>query len=329
MSKKNKVVKLGSKSRDKGKSFLVTYNGVEMTRAEREALIRAGQKPVEETKAKKVKKGTKVAEPSHSKLFNLLHPNKKQTVAPDLKSVENTAPVVEKKKWVAPEKKAPVVEPVKEVEKPAPVEEPAPVAEPTPVVEPAPEPVAEEPVVEETPAEEPAPVVEETPVEEAPAEEEDDEEDDLTQAISKKNAKKRISPAFVKRVGTTAGKGCDESIKAQKELQQKIDDVDAQIAKAKTPKNATEEQKAELNEKRKALRAEKKQLEKEKEIASQKAIALEHAADGYNAIYKLLTGNELSVRKTERINPLMPLSEEQEQEVLNSLWANKGAHKNK
>lgn len=320
MSKKNKVVKLGSKSRDKGKSFLVTYNGVEMTRAEREALIRAGQKPVEETKAKKVKKGTKVAEPSHSKLFNLLHPNKKQTVAPDLKSVENTAPVVEKKKWVAPEKKAPVVEPEPVVE---------PVVEEAAPAEPAPEPVAEEPVVEETPAEEPAPVVEETPVEEAPAEEEDDEEDDLTQAISKKNAKKRISPAFVKRVGTTAGKGCDESIKAQMELQQKIDDVDAQIAKAKTPKNATEEQKAELNEKRKALRAEKKQLEKEKEIASQKAIALEHAADGYNAIYKLLTGNELSVRKTERINPLMPLSEEQEQEVLNSLWANKGAHKNK
>lgn len=334
MSKKNKVVKLGSKSRDKGKSYLVTYNGVEMTRAEREALIRAGQKPVEESKGKKAKKGTKIAEPSHSKLFNLLHPNKKQTVAPNLKSVENTAPVVEKKKWVAPERKAPVVEePVKEelpvVEEPAPVVEPVAEPAPEPVVEaapaePAPEPVAEpEPVVEDAP-------VEETPVaEEAPAEEEDDEEDDLTQAISKKNAKKRISPAFVKRVGTTAGKGCDECIKAQKELQKKIEEIDSQIAKAKTPKNATEEQKAELNEKRKALRAEKKQLEKDSEIASQKAIALEHAADGYNAIYKLLTGNELSVRKTERINPLMPLTEEQEQEVLNSLWANKGAHKNK
>ena len=41
MSKKNKVIKLASKNRDRGQSFYVTYNGVEMTRAEREALIRA------------------------------------------------------------------------------------------------------------------------------------------------------------------------------------------------------------------------------------------------------------------------------------------------
>jgi hypothetical protein len=114
MSKKNKVVKLASKNRDRGKSYLVTYNGVEMTRAEREALIRAAQpKPAPEPVGKKVKKGTKVAEPRHSKLFNLLHPNKKQTVAPNLKSVD-----VKKKK--------PVEEPVKKEE-----------------------PVAEEPVVEE------------------------------------------------------------------------------------------------------------------------------------------------------------------------------------
>lgn len=333
MSKKNKVVKLGSKTRDKGRSYLVTYNGVEMTRAEREALIRAGKKPVEETRGKKVaKKGTKVAEPSHSKLFNLLHPNKKQTVAPDLKSVENTAPVVEKKKWEAPVKKA----------APAPVVE-EPVAE-EPVVAPEPEPVVEEPVVEAAPVvEEVAPVVEEpapapepepapapAPAEEPEEEEEDDdEEDDLTQAISKKNAKKRISPNFVKKVGTTAAKGCDECIMAQKELQAKIADLDAQIAKAKTPKNATDEQKAELNEKRKALRAEKKKLEKDNEIAIQKAISLEHAADDYIAIYKLLTGKELSIRKTERINEFVPLTEEKELEVLNSLWANKGAHKNK
>ena len=43
MSKKNKVIKLASKNRDRGKSYYVTYNGVEMTRAEREALIRAAQ----------------------------------------------------------------------------------------------------------------------------------------------------------------------------------------------------------------------------------------------------------------------------------------------
>ena len=32
MSKKNKVIKLASKNRDRGKSYYVTYNGVEMTR---------------------------------------------------------------------------------------------------------------------------------------------------------------------------------------------------------------------------------------------------------------------------------------------------------
>ena len=111
MSKKNKVVKLASKNRDRGKSYLVTYNGVEMTRAEREALIRAGQtKPSAEPAKTAAKKGTKIAEPSHSKLFNLLHPKKKQTAAPNLKSVEKTEPVVEKKKWEAPVKEEPVKE---------------------------------------------------------------------------------------------------------------------------------------------------------------------------------------------------------------------------
>ena len=44
MSKKNKVIKLGSKKRDKGKDYLVTFNGVQMTRIEREALLRAQAK---------------------------------------------------------------------------------------------------------------------------------------------------------------------------------------------------------------------------------------------------------------------------------------------
>ncbi|MCF0237415.1 MAG: hypothetical protein HUK24_02355 [Sphaerochaetaceae bacterium] len=330
MSKKNKVVKLGSKTRDKGKSYLVTYNGQEMTRAEREALIRAGQTKTEPAPVKKAaKKGTKVAEPRFSKLFNMLHPKKKQTVAPDIKSVENTAPVVEKKVWEEKKEEKPVVTPepvvepvVEEVKEEVVAPAPEPVVEPVvePEVEPTPEPEPEpapEPVAE--PVAEPEPVVEE--------EEEEDFEDDLTQGITKKNAKKRISPAFVKRVGTTSAKGCDECILGKKEIEKRLAEVEAEIAKAKTPKTATEEEKAALNDKRKALRADKKQIEKELEISVQKAIALERAADGYSDIYKLLTGNELSVRKTERINEYHPLTDEQEQEVLNSLWANKGAHK--
>lgn len=296
MSKKNKVIKLASKNRDRGKSFYVTYNGVEMTRAEREALIRASQSkaaPEPAPSGKKAKKGTKIAEPSHSKLFNLLRPKKKQTVAPDLKSVEYKAPEKEE-----PKKVAPVVEPVKEEPKPAPAKKPEPVK--------------------------PAPMDDDDDDEEI---EDDGEEDDLTQAISRKNAKKRISPNFVKRVGKTAGQSCDECINTQHTYDEKIAEIDAQIKAAKTPKDASDEVRAEFNEKRKGLRAQKKQLELERDTNASKAEAFERACDGYCDIYTLLTGKQLEVRKTERINPLVPLTEEMELEVLNSLWADKNARR--
>ena len=290
MSKKNKVIKLGSKKRDKGKDYLVTFNGVQMTRIEREALLRAQAKTNEPEPAptgKKAKKGTKVAEPRHSKLFNLLHPKKKQTAVPDLKSVENTAPVVEKK-----------------------VEEKVEVApEPTP----APEPVPAEDVV--------------TGDDDFVEEEDDGEEDDLSEELNLRNAKKRISPRFVMRVAKISAKSCDDFINAEPGLDKKIAAVDAEIKKAKTPKDATEEVRAEFNEKRKALRADKKKLELEKSTSRSKAEALEHASDGYCDIFKLLTGKVLQVRKTERLNEYHPLTEEQELEVLNSLWADKSARR--
>ena len=294
MSKKNKVIKLGSKKRDKGKDYLVTFNGVQMTRIEREALLRAQAKTNEPEPAptgKKAKKGTKVAEPRHSKLFNLLHPKKKQTAVPDLKSVENTAPVVEKK----------VEEKVEEKVEVAP--------EPTP----APEPVPAEVVV--------------TGDDDFVEEEDDGEEDDLSEELNLRNAKKRISPRFVMRVAKISAKSCDDFINAEPGLDKKIAAVDAEIKKAKTPKDATEEVRAEFNEKRKALRADKKKLELEKSTSRSKAEALEHASDGYCDIFKLLTGKVLQVRKTERLNEYHPLTEEQELEVLNSLWADKSARR--
>ena len=331
MSKKNKVIKLASKSRDRGQSYYVTYNGVEMTRAEREALIRAkkaGAAPAETAK-KAVKKGTKVAEPSHSTLFNKLRPNKKQTVAPDLKSVDTTQL---KKAEPVVEKAAPVVEP-----EPI-IEEVAPVAEPEPAPAPAPEP---EPVVEEVaPAPEPEPEPEPEPAPAAPAPivanddddedallEDDGEEDDLSEELNIHNAKKRISPNFVKRVGKTAAKACDDYITSHGGYDEKIAEVDAQIKAAKTPKDADDAVKAEYNEKRKALRAEKKKLETEKATSIHKAESLERGADTYCDVFTLLTGKVLDVRKTPRINPYTPLTEEEELEVLNSLWANKSARR--
>ena len=271
--KKNKVVKLGSKNREKGRRGFVVYNGVEMTRAEREAFLRAqsSDRPerVKETKGPKLKKGTKVAEPRHSKLFNLLHPNRKQTTVPDLKSVDVSAYNAKKSESKEASKKASVIEEVPPVEK-------------TEVVE---------------------------------------EVDDASSPITISNAKKRISPNFVKRVGTISAKSCDELILEDSKLAQEIAHIDKSIAKAKTPKDASDETRSQLSAERKALRAKKAKLVAKRDINKEKAMALEKASDGYCDIYRLLTGNELSLRKTERINEYASLSSEQEQEVLDSLWA--------
>ena len=273
MSKKNKVVKLGTKNREKGKRGFVVYNGVEMTRAEREAFLRAqsSDRPerVKETKGPKLKKGTKVAEPRHSKLFNLLHPNRKQTTVPDLKSVDVSAYNAKKSESKEASKKASVIEEVPPVEKTEAVEE----------------------------------------------------VDDASSPITISNAKKRISPNFVKRVGTISAKSCDELILEDSKLAQEIAHIDKSIAKAKTPKDASDETRSQLSAERKALRAKKAKLVAKRDINKEKAMALEKASDGYCDIYRLLTGNELSLRKTERINEYASLSSEQEQEVLDSLWA--------
>lgn len=273
MSKKNKVVKLGSKNREKGRRGFVVYNGVEMTRAEREAFLRAqsSDRPerVKETKGPKLKKGTKVAEPRHSKLFNLLHPNRKQTTVPDLKSVDVSSYNAKKSESKEALKKASVIGEVPPVEK-------------TEVVE---------------------------------------EVDDASSPITISNAKKRISPNFVKRVGTISAKSCDELILEDSKLAQEIAHIDKSIAKAKTPKDASDETRSQLSAERKALRAKKAKLVAKRDINKEKAMALEKASDGYCDIYRLLTGNELSLRKTERINEYASLSSEQEQEVLDSLWA--------
>ncbi len=277
MSKKNKVVKLSSKTRETKKNGCVVYNGVEMTRAEREALIRAQmqkKEPAKEEKHNRIKKGTRVAEPRHSKLFNLLHPNKKQVVVPTLKSVD-----VHAKVDVKQEEKPVVVEKA--------VNEIKPVAKPVVVAQ----------QVEEV------------------------EEDDLSAPINIHNAKKRISPNFVKRVGTVSAKSCDEFILEDEKLAKEIEDLENSIAKLKTPKNATPEERAALNAQRKTLRAQKSSLVTKRENNKEKAIALEKAADGYCDIYELLTGNELSLRKTARINEYEKLTEQEENIVLSSLWA--------
>lgn len=294
MSKKNKVVKLGSKNREHGRKGLVVYNGVEMTRAQRESFLRAqaNERPADAkaSKARSPKKGTKVAEPRHSKLFNLLHPNKKQTVVPDLKSVDISSYNSAREASAKQAEVESVKKPDAKVSKP--------------VV--AREAVAETPIKA---AEPPCIAVQ------------CKEEDDLSLPISRSNAKKRISPSFVKRVGTVSARSCDELILEDARLASEIALLDGSIAKAKTPKGASDELKAQLNQERKELRAQKSKLVAKRDVNRGKAVALEKASDGYCDIYRLLTGNELSLRKTDRMNEYVPLSEQEEQEILDSLWA--------
>ena len=65
----------------------------------------------------------------------------------------------------------------------------------------------------------------------------------------------------------------------------------------------------------------------DKVTSMHKAESLERGADTYCDVFTLLTGKLLDVRKTPRINPYTPLTEEEELEVLNSLWANKSARR--
>ena len=295
MSKKNKVVKLGSKNREHGRKGLVVYNGVEMTRAQRESFLRAqaNERPADAkaSKARTPKKGTKVAEPRHSKLFNLLHPNKKQTVVPDLKSVDISS-------YNSAREAAAKQAEVESVKKP--------------------DAKASEPVVaREAVAETPIKAIEPPCIDV----QSNEEQDDFSLPISRSNAKKRISPSFVKRVGTVSARSCDELILEDARLASEIALLDESIAKAKTPKGASDELKAQLNQERKELRAQKSKLVAKRDVNRGKAVALEKASDGYCDIYRLLTGNELSLRKTDRMNEYVPLSEQEEQEILDSLWA--------
>ena len=118
---------------------------------------------------------------------------------------------------------------------------------------------------------------------------------------------RKLTKAEVIRQCKIAGKGADEAITTFKEMEKKIEDLNAEIKAAKTPKDADEAVRASFNAKRAALRKEREKCERERVIASARALSLEKVGDEYTLVARYITGEEdLSFRKTERLQPVDP-----------------------
>lgn len=99
---------------------------------------------------------------------------------------------------------------------------------------------------------------------------------------------KRLSLAELQRYAKQSAKGADNAILEyeglSKEYEAKLDEIKA----VKTPKNATEEQRAEFNARRTQLRKDRDALARSRTISYENAVALERAADEYAEIVALL-----------------------------------------
>ncbi|MGP1419320.1 MAG: hypothetical protein ACTTJZ_05895 [Sphaerochaetaceae bacterium] len=118
---------------------------------------------------------------------------------------------------------------------------------------------------------------------------------------------KRLTKAEVIRAAKIAGKGADEAIATFRELDKKLEEINAEIKAAKTPKDADEATRADFNKKRAAMRAERAAMERDRTVAHSKAISLEKIGDEYTLAARYITKDEeLDFRKTERLYPLAP-----------------------
>ena len=185
---------------------------------------------------------------------------------------------------------------------------------------PAPESVqAAEPAVEEAPAPEP---VKEAPPAPAPAVEEFDDDaviadDDISEEATERRLR-RLSLNTLTRYAKQSAKGADNAILDSQALQKDYDKVLGDIKAAKTPSDATDAEKEELNKKRAELRKERDAIAKKKAIADNKAVSLERAADEYAYVVSLLSKEPpVDYRKQPRINPMnIDLTDEEKAELI-------------
>ena len=128
---------------------------------------------------------------------------------------------------------------------------------------------------------------------------------------------KRISLSEIQRYAKTSAAAYDKAFNDIELFRGKAEELDKEIAKLKASKNATDEEKAALAERRKALRKDKAELEKHILIARANAEALERSSDEYAYIVTLLTGSECSLKKKPRLNDKkIDLTREEEEELV-------------
>lgn len=342
----NKYVKLASKRRERPKASFVLFEGVQMTAIEREALLRqrAAKRKLAEAmqpiQKPTVSKGQIVAPPTPHPASNTSQ-KKKQGLLEKLFGKKKKAPDAPR--------------PTSSVKEDIPQEQI--VMTETTVVETiktTTEPVVEEILVEavETqledvhgqecactdssegeslPSNEEAAIHEAMAVEEAveatmdePEQEEvvivrqtEEEIAVVEQVVQLYQKLKRTPKLELLRFARQTAAGADKAIMEHKDIAAELEAKEAQIKASKTPKDATEEQRKELNAKRAAMRKERDALKRQGLIAYEKAVSLERASDEYSAVASWLLEKKVDYRKQPRLNPvdsnlsenIIPLSE--------------------
>lgn len=331
----NKYVKLTSKRRQRPKTTYVTFEGVQMTAVEREALLR--KRAAENKQAKAMKptpktpsKGQIIEQPTQrptnsspkkkpggfKRLSWKLFGKKKKSTKPTLEATpqqpspeaiieeaviaETTADDAGRIEEIAAVK-VDIVETtdsaqtIEMTEEQINEDETAAIHEAIAVEEAVEENIDEPPATEDE--EEPEEVVEEqTPEGKATAE----------QVVQLYQKLKRVPKLELLRFARQTATGTDTAIKEHLELSQQLEAKEAEIKAAKTPKDATEDQRKALNKQRAALRKERDVLKRKLLIAYEKAVSLERASDEYAAVASWLLKKEVNYRKQPRLNPVDP-----------------------
>ena len=129
---------------------------------------------------------------------------------------------------------------------------------------------------------------------------------------------KRISLSEIERYAKTSAKAYDKAYDEIEAYEKALEEAESSIALIKTPRGASEEEKAQNAEKRKALRAQKNDISKRIVISKANAEALERSSDEYAHIVALLKGEaEVELKKKPRLNPKkVDLTKEEENELV-------------
>lgn len=117
---------------------------------------------------------------------------------------------------------------------------------------------------------------------------------------------KRVPKLELLRFARQTAAGADAAIKGHRAIEAELERIETELKAAKTPKDASDDLRKELNGKRAALRKERDAFRRKGLIACEKAISLERASDEYSAVASWLLEKEVDYRKEPRLNPVDP-----------------------